>query len=146
LLADILRDEIKKQGKGLCQNSDGGIFCLLRLGCWLEMKGSDLPDPVPLPSDDNGEQFLHYFAGDECFLLKKYLMRPYLGRVLTDKHIFNYELSQGLLFSNTLSLCSSPNVKRPSFTSIQDHRQNYSFVHSNFYIFRQQIRKQKVLN
>jgi hypothetical protein len=29
LLADILRDEIKKQGKGVCENSDGGIFCSL---------------------------------------------------------------------------------------------------------------------
>jgi hypothetical protein len=46
LLADILRDEMKKQGKGVCQNSDGGIFCLLRLGCWLEM---DQIYQIPFP-------------------------------------------------------------------------------------------------
>jgi hypothetical protein len=26
------------------------------------------------------------------------------------------------------------NVKRPSFAPIQNHRQNYSFVYSNFYV------------
>jgi hypothetical protein len=33
------------------------------------------------------------------------------------------------LFSNTLSLCSSPYCQRPSFTPIQKHRQNCSFVY-----------------
>jgi hypothetical protein len=31
--------------------------------------------------------------------------------------------SNQIFFSNTLSLCSSPNVKRPSFTPIQSNRQ-----------------------
>jgi hypothetical protein len=32
-----------------------------------------------------------------------------------------------------------------SFTPIQNHRQNYSLLHSNFYVFPQQMRRMKVL-
>jgi hypothetical protein len=39
-----------------------------------------------------------------------------------------------------------PYCQRPRFTSIQNHRQNYSFAYSNFYGFRQQTRGQKVLD
>jgi hypothetical protein len=46
------------------------------------------------------------------------------------------------LFSNNLSLCSSLNI-RHSFTSIQNHRQNYSFVYYNFYVFKNQTRTQR---
>jgi hypothetical protein len=46
--------------------------------------------------------------------------------------------------SQTSSVCV-PQYQRPSFTPIQNHRHNYSFVHSNFYVFRKQTRRQKAL-
>jgi hypothetical protein len=39
-----------------------------------------------------------------------------------------------------------PKCQRSSFTPIHNHRQTYSLVYSNFYVFRQQTRGQKVLD
>jgi hypothetical protein len=46
------------------------------------------------------------------------------------------------LFSNTLSLYTSLNVRHQVFTPIQSHKQSYSFLYSNYNEFRQQ-RKDK---
>jgi hypothetical protein len=40
-------------------------------------------------------------------------------------HLFNQHIPLSTLFSNTLSLCSCLDVRDPSFTPIQNHRQNY---------------------
>lgn len=56
----------------------------------------DLPLDKPFPRTDT--PFPYFFVGDEAFPLKKYLMRPFSGRmhqVLPDEQrIFNYRLSR----------------------------------------------------
>jgi hypothetical protein len=48
--------------------------------------------------------------------------------------------------SQTLWVYVPPLMSESKFHTIQNHRQNYSHVYSNFYVFWQQMRKQKVLN
>jgi hypothetical protein len=51
------------------------------------------------------------------------------------------------LFSNTFSLYSSfPQCERPSFTSMQNNVQNYSYVYLNFYIFGHKTGRQNSLH
>lgn len=78
------------------RNSDGGVFKASRMGRWLQQGLLDLPEPKPLPRDETGQNFPHYFVADEAFPLQKYLMRPYPKRRLNNKNrIFNYRLSRG---------------------------------------------------
>jgi hypothetical protein len=51
----------------------------------------------------------------------------------------------GTLFWNTLSLCFSTDV-RPSFTQIQNNRQNYGFTYFDLYVSREQMETYKTRN
>jgi hypothetical protein len=47
------------------------------------------------------------------------------------------------LFSNTFSLFSSLNVRDQASHPYRNHSQNYSFVYSIFYVFRQQMEDER---
>lgn len=76
--------------------SDGGVWSNSDFGQALDHGEVDLPLDKPLPGTDI--PFPHFFVGDEAFPLKKYLMRPFPGRmhqVLPDEQrIFNYRLAR----------------------------------------------------
>ena len=103
-------------------SSDASIFldCELRSG--LEDSSLNLPDPEPLPGDDEPMPF--FLIGDDAFPLKQWMMKPYGRRNLTKKQlIFNYRLSRarrlvengfGILsnrFQFLLSTCTQPPVR-----------------------------------
>ncbi|XP_071576462.1 uncharacterized protein [Temnothorax nylanderi] len=59
--------------------SDGRVWSNSDFGQALDHGEVDLPLDKPLPGTDIS--FLHFFVGDEAFPLKKYLMRPFPGRM-----------------------------------------------------------------
>jgi hypothetical protein len=73
-------------------------------------------------------------------LLSCSLCSPHQPRTTTS--LFTLNILPSTLLSNALTLC----YQRPVFTPIQEQRENYNFVYSDFYVFRRQIRWQKVLN
>jgi hypothetical protein len=50
--------------------------------------------------------------------------------------LFSLNTLLSTLFSNTLSLCSFLNARDQISHPYKNHRQNYSFVYSNFYVSR----------
>lgn len=75
------------------KNSDGGILANSNLGKSLENNKLNVPKIKALPNTNI--ELPMVIVGDEAFPLKRYLMRPYPGRGLTnDKAIFNYRLSR----------------------------------------------------
>lgn len=76
--------------------SDGNIFYNSRLGAMLHNGSLDLPEPKPLPGQNENTPYV--FVGDEAFPLLPNLMRPYPRVKVTDNFpnkVFNYRLSRG---------------------------------------------------
>jgi hypothetical protein len=55
--------------------------------------------------------------------------------------LFGPNILLNTLFSNTLSLCSSLNVRDQVSCPYETTGKKYNFVCSNFYVFRQQMRE-----
>ena len=77
--------------QGSC--SDCQIFNHGALRPSLESGAIGFPDPAPLPNDDRKIPF--FILGDDAFPLRKWLMKPFSHRGLTDEErIFNYRTSR----------------------------------------------------
>jgi hypothetical protein len=61
-------------------------------------------------------------------------------------HPFSVQIFSSAPHSQTPSVHVPLLISETSFTPIQNHRQNYSLVYSNFYVFTQQTRRQTVLD
>lgn len=79
------------------RNSDSGVFRNSSLGQALYNNTLNIPEPSPLPGEEEfGQSFHYYFAADEGFPLSTNILRPYNNRVLNNnRRIFNYRLSRG---------------------------------------------------
>jgi hypothetical protein len=73
--------------------SDGGVFINTSLREAIEDGTAGIPDPQPLPNDDQDVPFA--FVGDDAFPLRSWLMKPFPHRQMTrSERIFNYRLSR----------------------------------------------------
>jgi len=73
--------------------SDGAVFKESAFGKAMENNQLDIPADTVLPGIDIS--FPMFFAADEAFPLKRYIMRPFPGNNLTEEQqIFNYRLSR----------------------------------------------------
>ncbi|KAK4879944.1 hypothetical protein RN001_008090 [Aquatica leii] len=77
------------------RNSDGNVFAKSTLGKLLENKKLNVPADTPLT--ENERNLPYTIVGDEAFLLKTYLLRPYSRNSIggnEENKIFNYILSR----------------------------------------------------
>ena len=74
--------------------SDAGVFSETVLKEALEAATVGLPEPDPLPNDD--QPMPYYIVGDDAFALKTWLMKPMPHRNMSvEDRVFNYRLSRG---------------------------------------------------
>lgn len=75
---------------GYGKDSDGGILCASNIYHCLENESLKIPSEKKFPNSN--VKAPHVFIGDEVFLLRTYLMRPFLRYQLqdADKMYYNY--------------------------------------------------------
>ena len=84
---------------GYGKSSDGGLLIRSILGKSLEANKPNIPNSKPPPNSEEPMPFV--IVGDEAFLLKKYLLRPYPGvsaRNDESRQIYNCRLSRARRF------------------------------------------------
>jgi hypothetical protein len=85
-----VEEDYKFKVGGAGWQSDGGTFAASTLYMLLEDKKFNVPDTEHLPH--SLIKALNVLIGDEAYLLKMYLIRPYLQNDLTpQKSAFNYK-------------------------------------------------------
>lgn len=71
--------------------SDSNVFRHSTLGRKLENDELNIPDPRPLPNDENGQPMPFVVVGDEAFGLSRHILRPFPRKNLSvQKKVFNY--------------------------------------------------------
>ncbi|XP_033118810.1 uncharacterized protein LOC117118352 [Anneissia japonica] len=89
----VANNSISKLVPEIGAPDDGGVFqdCTLRDA--LEKGKLGLPEPAPLPNDD--QPVPYSIVADDAFQMRSWLMKPYPHRQMTrQQRIFNYRLSR----------------------------------------------------
>ena len=78
---------------GVGQHSDAQIYNNSEPKECIEGGTLGIPDPAPLPHDDHPMPY--FFVGNDAFVMRTYMLKPYGPRNLSKQHkIFNYSLSR----------------------------------------------------
>ena len=76
-------------------SSDSNVFKQTNIYQKLQQNQLNIPQPSPLPNDENGKNIPYFIVGDEAFALSDNVLRPFPHRnVAVSKRIFNYRLTR----------------------------------------------------
>ena len=88
------------------RHSDGGVLSHSNFGQAMESGSLSIPEPANLPGTTTTLPYI--FLGDAAFPLKTYMLRPYPGRFLEDRQVFNYCLSRARrVIENTFGILTT---------------------------------------
>lgn len=104
------------------RRSDGGIFRESLFGQQLDAGQMNIPKPDSFYK--GGPDLPYIIVGDEAFLLKSYLLRPYSGKnnLTTEQSIFNYRFSRARrMIENSFGILASQwrVYRKPIISSVE---------------------------